>query len=166
MAVAAIDTYMHRLVLRRVSTVRGELPKALRDLDVNFARLVELADTTVEGQRAKKKTRPWVAVKHALQERLLRETFQSYDAVANAMSMAGVKKGWSNVATYLGWTADDIKTRLNAIVHRRNKIVHEGDLRRMARPQSIQHSPIDLTAVGSDIDWMEQLLAGIAHVAP
>jgi hypothetical protein len=166
MAIAAVDTYMHIVVLRRVSTVRGALPKALQELDIGFAQLTDLAEATVIAQRAGRASRPWVTVKHALQERLLRETFQTYDAVGSAMSMAGVKKAWSSIATHLGCTADDIRVRLNAIVHRRNKIVHEGDLRRMARPRAIQHSHIDLTSVQSDIDWLDQLLGAIAHVVP
>jgi len=166
MAVAAIDTYMHTLVLRRVSTVRGAIPKALQDLDIDFARLTELADATVVAQRAGRVSRPWVSVKHALQERLLRETFQSYAAVGSAMSMVGVKKAWSSVAAHLGCAADDIQIRLTSVVHRRNKVVHEGDLRRMARPRAIQHSPIDLALIKSDIDWIDQLLAGIAHIVP
>jgi hypothetical protein len=47
MAVAAVDTYMHTLVLRRVSNVRGALPKALRELDIDFEWLAYLADATV-----------------------------------------------------------------------------------------------------------------------
>jgi len=166
MAVAAIDTYMHMVVLQRVSTMRSAIPKPLQELDIEFARLTSLADVIVEAQRSSHSIRPWVAVKHALQERLLQETFQSYDSVGKAMAMAGVKKAWTSIAPHLGCTAEDIKTRLNAIVHRRNQIVHEGDMRRMARPRAIVHSTIDLAAVQSDIDWLDQLLAGIARVVP
>ena len=165
MAVASVDTYMHTLILRRVSNVRSALPKALRDLDIEFEWLTELADSTVIAQRTGRATRPWVSVKHALQERLLRKTFQSYDEVAAALAMVGVKKAWSTVAGNLVCSPEEIKNRLNSIVHRRNQIVHEGDLRRMARPRAIQHAPIDLMAVQADIDWIDQLLAAIVQVA-
>ena len=166
MAIAAVDAYMHALVLSRVSDVRTELPKSLKRIDIDFEWLTYLAEETVSAQRASKKKRPWVTVKHALQERLLRETFQSYDAVGSAMAMAGVDKAWSSVAQKMGCSADDIKNRLSVIVHRRNKIVHEGDLRRLARPRKIQHSPIDLANVQEEIDWLDKLLAAIAQVAP
>ena len=114
---------------------------------------------------ANRKSRPWVQVKNALHRKLLKMTFQSYEEVGTAMAMAGVSKGWRQVAKKIGCKADDIKSRLNDIVHRRNKIVHEGDLRRLQRPRVLKLNDIDGIKVSNDLDWLEQLIAGIDAVA-
>ena len=49
MSVAAIDSYMHALVLRRIADVRraADLPKALARLELPFASIASLADATI-----------------------------------------------------------------------------------------------------------------------
>lgn len=166
MAVAAIDSYMHAIVLRRISAVRktSDLPKPLARLDIAFSDVAALADSSIEAQRAKRSSRPWVHVKNFLQQRLLQETFQSYDQVAIAMAMAGISKAPSKIATELGNTPLQLKTRLNALVHRRNQIVHEGDLKRKARPRRLQFNGVTHTDVVTDLDWVESLIEAIERV--
>lgn len=81
MAVAAVDSYMHGLVMRRIAEVRqhSDLPKPLARLEIPFSEIADLANTSIHAQRAGKRTRPWVQVKASLQRRLLKETFQSYE---------------------------------------------------------------------------------------
>lgn len=92
MAVAAVDSYMHAVVLRRIADVRrrSALPKALARLDIPFSAIADLADASIDAQRNSRTSRPWVRLKSSLQSRLLKETFQSYDQVAAAFAMAGV----------------------------------------------------------------------------
>lgn len=161
MGVAALDTYMHAVVRTSLPNSHGALPKAIARLDLSFSELAQLADNTVAAQRANRTSRPWVQVKNALHRKLLKVTFQSYDDVGGAMAMAGVKKGWTKVAGQMACTADDIKTRLGRIVHRRNQIVHEGDLRRLVRPRQVEHNDIDGAEVQADLDWLEQLIGAI-----
>jgi HEPN superfamily RiboL-PSP-like protein len=127
MAVTAVDSYMHWLVYRRVSDVRreGDLPKVLSKLDVPFSDMASLADAAIDARRTKHDLRPWVQVKNAVQRRLLRETFQSYDQIGQAFALAGIEKGWSRTADVLGVKPDEIKDRLNHLVQRRNQVVHE-----------------------------------------
>ncbi|GMV15499.1 MAG: hypothetical protein AMXMBFR56_37230 [Polyangiaceae bacterium] len=171
MGVAALDTYMHLLVLQRVAVVRAsELPKSLRGFDIPLGDMAALADAVVLSRhlnRARKKPkeiRPWVQVKNALQGRLLQETFQSYDAVGSAFAMAGVTKAWSRIAEQLGCSADDIKKHLSRLVHRRNQVVHEGDLQRGTRLSGVKHNTIDHAVVADDITWLEELLDAIESV--
>jgi hypothetical protein len=166
MSVAAIDSYMHWLVFRRLSDVRreGDLPKPLAKFSVPFADLASLADALIAARREGKDIRPWVQVKNTVQKELLRETFQSYEQVANALALAGVEKGWSRIATKMTCSAGDIRERLNRLVHRRNQVVHEGDITRASRPQSLRYNSIDHDAVLTDVDWVEQLLISIEAV--
>ena len=166
LAVTAVDSYMHWLVYRRISEVRreGDLPKLLAKLEVPFSDFASLADATIKARREDRDLRPWVQVKNAVQRRLLKETFQSYEQVGQALSLAGIDKGWSRTADALGIKADDIKTRLNHLVHRRNQIVHEGDIKRASRPQKLQYNDVGQVNVAADVDWIEQLVAAIEQV--
>ena|SRR5258708_713471 len=81
-----------------------------------------------------RRSRRRTQVKAALQKRLLKETFQSYDEVAMAFAIAGIEKAWSKVASKLGTKADDIKDRLGGLVLRRKaSIQKEGPNEILAR---------------------------------
>lgn len=166
MAVAAMDSYMHWLVFRRLSDGRreGDLPKSLAKLSVPFSDLASLADALIAARRANREVRPWVQVKSSVQKELLRETFQSFDQVASALALAGIEKGWSRTAEKIGCTANDIKERLNRIVHRRNQIVHEGDITRASRPQNLKYNSVEHDSVVDDVTWIKRLPTAIEEV--
>src|ERR1017187_6450256 len=166
MAVAAIDSYMHGIVTRRISAVRrrADLPKALGRLELPFSDFANLADASIDAQRTGHRTRPWVQVKASLQKRLLKETFQSFEQVASAFAIAGVDKAWSKVACELGEKANDIKDRLGTLVLRRNQIVHEGDLTRASRPRRLKFNEVDQVGIKSDINWVMALVHAMEEV--
>ena len=162
MGVAALDAYMHAAVINRVDAWQ---PSAeLAKLDIRFDELCEVVAQAVEDRRANASSRPWVAVKVALQERLLRVTFQAPRDVENGMRMCGVNKPWTKLSTELGHPVETLKQRLGAIVHRRNRIVHEADQERMSRPRSVRLEEVDATQVAADLDWLDRLVAGIETV--
>jgi hypothetical protein len=162
MSVAALDSYLHAAVLRRIANVRGsQLPKALRRLDMPFGEIAELADYAVCVQANRTKWKPWVHVKRVLQERLLRETFQSSNQVAMALNMCGITDSWGKLATDMGATAPALQKRLDTLVHRRNQIVHEGDVARAARPRKLKFNNVEEASVRADVDWMEKLIESI-----
>ena len=165
-SVAAIDTYMHWMILRRLSSVRrqGDLPKALARYDMEFSEIANLADAIIAAQRLRKGLRPWVQVKDSLQKRLLQQTFQSYEQVGTAFALAGIDKGWSRIADILAVKAEDIKSKLNQLVYRRNQIVHEGDITRASRPRKLQYNEVDHDKVVADVDWIEKLVNAIEAV--
>src|SRR5438045_2853655 len=160
MTVAAVDSYMHGVVLRRVARVRrrDDLPAPLARLDLPFAEIGNLADAALDARRKGTKARPWVQVKAALQRRLLKETFQSFDQVGRAFAIAGVEKAWSRVAEILEEPSEHIKCRLDSLVHRRNQIVHEGDLMRASRPRGLKFNAIRNVYVKQEVDWVETLI--------
>jgi len=164
MGVAALDTYMHAVVRARLSYNRGALPNALLRLDLPFEELTSLAETALAAQRAGRSTRPWVQVTNALHRRLLTATFQSCRGVEWAMALAGVGNVWNQVATGLNCTADEVKARLTSIVHRRNQIVHEGDLRRLVRPRQVDYNCIDAAQVPADLHWLAELIAALDSI--
>lgn len=166
MAVAAVDSYMHAIVLKRASHVRerGTLPKSLRRVSMPFSELSSLAEASLDARRAERDARPWVQVKNALQRKLLTVTFQSYDQVGDALSMAGIDKGWSKVADRLGESCEIIKERLDRLVHRRNQITHEGDMMRASRPQRLRFNAVAHNEIRDDVAWIASVIDAIDQV--
>jgi hypothetical protein len=117
MAVAALDTCLHRLIVDRAYTHR-ELPGALAKLDVTFRDLLEQADAAGVAARSEPhNSRPRVGVKRQLRDRLLRETFQRYEDVARALGMAGHSRKWDAIGRNMrpSMQPGDIRSRLNAM---------------------------------------------------
>jgi RiboL-PSP-HEPN len=166
MAVAALDTYMHRLVVERAYE-HDELPGGLAALGVRFDQLLALADQSAAGARKKPhNARPRVGVKKQLRDRLLRETFQNYEEVSRALGMAGQSKKWELIGARLDppLTPAEIKETLNAIVGRRNQIVHEGDYERRERPRSAKLNGITYKQAKDKIDFLADLIDAIHDV--
>lgn len=163
MAVAALDTYMHRLIVERVYT-HSELPKELARLDIGFAQLLAQADETRDAARAAPSNpRPRVGVKRLLRDRLLRETFQTYESVSRALQMAGRKREWKEIGSRMDpqLSPGEIKLRLNQIVTRRNQIVHEGDYVRLEKPQTARKNDMSQKQARTDIDFIEEIINAI-----
>ncbi len=125
MAVAALDTYMHRLIVDRAFS-HNEMPRELAKLSIDFEHLLAEADKAKAAARSKPhSSRPRVAVKRQLRDRLLRETFQRYDSINRALKMAGRSgSDWVAIGQQLNpsMTPEQIKNRLDGIVIRRNQI--------------------------------------------
>lgn len=166
MAISAMDSYMHWMVVQEITAVskNAKLPKSLAKLEIPFSDVAALADAMIEGRREGKETRPWSALKNSAQKQLLFKTFQSFDQVALAMSMAGLVDGWAKTAKTLSVTSQEIKEKLNHLVHRRNQIAHEGDILRSSRPRQLKFNDLDSGQVSHDVDWMASVIAAIESV--
>jgi hypothetical protein len=111
-------------------------------------------------------TPSYTTLRDVTRDRLLRETFQSYDGVSRALGMAGLSGQWSAIGSHMTPTREpsEIKERLDAIVVRRNQIVHEGDYERKERPRNATLSPITQSQAAADIDFVAQLVDAIHAV--
>jgi hypothetical protein len=166
MAVAALDTYMHSLVVTRAYT-QWPLPGGLARLEIPFEALLAQADEAKEAARRRPhNSRPRVGVKRQLRDRLLLETFQSYDGVSRALGMAGLSGRWKEIGQQLSpqMQPSEIKARLDEIVKRRNQIVHEGDYERKERPRTAKTTPMSVTQARADIDFISSLVDAIHGV--
>lgn len=166
MAVSALDAYMHRLIVDKAYE-HEHLPMGLARLDVPFERLLAQADETTAAARATpRNSRPRVGVKRDLRNRLLFETFQNFRRVSDALAMAGRGRKWNEIGQAMtpALAPDEIKARLDAIVQRRNQIAHEGDYRRLERPQDSQRNPISHREAQDDVDFLSRLIDAI-HTA-
>jgi RiboL-PSP-HEPN len=166
MAVAALDTYMHRLIVERVYTHK-DLPNGLARLEIGFEQLLSQADATAAAARQPPSNpRPRVGVKRLLRDRLLRETFQTYEAVSRALGMAGRSKAWPSIGEKMSPPRQppEIKRRLNEIVTRRNQIVHEGDYERLEKPRGPRRNGMSYRRAKGDIDFIEEIIRAIHGV--
>jgi hypothetical protein len=157
---------MHRLIVQRAFW-HDELPPSLAKLDVSFQHLLAQADETGQAARSQPhNSRPRVSTKRQLRDRLLRETYQRFEDVSDALAMAGQPKQWGAIGGEMDpvLTPDQIRDRLNGIVTRRNQIVHEGDYERLERPRGSRRNPMTLSAATNDVDFLADLIEAIHAV--
>lgn len=163
MAVSALDVHMHRLVVENAFT-HETLPPGLAKLDVSFERLLSQADAIKVAARAKPyNSRPRVGVKRDLRNRLLFETFQSFRRVSDALAMAGRPRRWAEIGQAMSppLSPEEIRERLDGIVQRRNQIAHEGDYRRLERPQGSGKNAIPHKEASDSVDFLARLIDAI-----
>lgn len=162
MAVAALDTYMHRLIVDRAD-IWNPLPGKLAETEIQFEQLVEMAKDSYEAARREPfNSRPGVQAKRILRDQLLRETFQSLKALEKGLGMAGAKRGgWPQIRSSMGVTSPELKSTLGHLVFRRNQIAHEGDYKRMERPRDPQMNDLEAADVTDAIDFVRRLVEGI-----
>jgi hypothetical protein len=160
--VAALDRYCHQLIANKCI-------KCLSSKSSKSAELRKIAipieDVHKAVKHAKKpKTRPMNIVKASVQELLYKRTFQSPDEIAQGLSIVGVTGLWTSCSQQMGCGAKDVTSRLNKIVSRRNKIVHEGDIVRHQRGGKVRHAEITPTQVANDVKWLDSLVNAIEAV--
>lgn len=157
--VAALDRYCHERILSRcIKTLQNskscssELRKiALPILDVHKA----------VAHARKPDTRPMNIIRASLQDVLYKRTFQSPNEIAQGLSIIGATNLWNECATQMGCSPKDITTRLDKIVARRNKMVHEGDIVRHKRGGKVRYGKITPKQVANDVIWLSTLVDAI-----
>ncbi|MCF8610197.1 hypothetical protein L5G28_08500 [Gordonia sp. HY285] len=160
--VAALDTYLHWAI---ADVPLKNMASALKSLDVPFEELISLSEAVVANRD---KIRPKVRARGALERVILTMTFQSSRGVEQAMAFLGIRKAFAKISPHMvpAHKPSDVKERLNRIVHRRNQIVHEGDLQRQSRPQSIKREPADKVKIGADLAWLRMLVLAVDAATP
>jgi hypothetical protein len=129
--VSALDLYVHELVAQRMLLIfEGRLPKT------PAFRAFRIANETLERVRGATSTADSsAAFDLEIRRQLGFSTFQDPDKIADGVRLCSGAELWNAVAIHQGATeankttiAKGIKKTLSAIVERRNKIAHEGDL--------------------------------------
>jgi hypothetical protein len=162
--VASLDRYCHEVVLSRVIAELNRSQKSA-SRELRLMRVPIHAAKKAVLHARKPKTRPMNIIRQALQEVLHRdETFQRPDDIARGMKIIGVDDLWGQCAQRMGCQPRDIKKRLDRIVDRRNRIVHEGDILRRKRGGNIAYHPIRVSEVADDIRWLGDLVDSIEDV--
>lgn len=152
LAVSALDCYVHDVV--RLGMLRG-LPAATGEPDAYLSFGVSLG--FVKRLMRASSAADCAALLDAEVRRVHGfQTFQNADKISQALALIGIQSIWPKVAAPIGISASDVRTRLNLIVDRRNKIAHEGDI-----DPSLgigNKYPIDLPTVVQTADFLESVV--------
>ena len=121
MAVSSLDHYIHEIVrFGMLKVYDGKRPPT--EAFQRFQVTMGAAMTGFAGSS----TSTWFETE--IREKHGYLAFQHPDKIADAVRLFSSCELWPSVASQLGLTVQDVKTRLQLIVERRNKIAHEADL--------------------------------------
>lgn len=163
MGVAALDTWMHWSI-RNVDL--HDLSNSLGGLEVPFSALVAMGRHSVLARQQNISDRPKVRARNTLDEKLLTMTFQNGRQWERGLALLGIRGGLKKAGQAMAptETTQAIVQHLDALSHRRNKIVHEGDLQRLLRPQKIKREGLLRSDVDADLAWIRQFLTAVDTV--
>lgn len=123
LAVSALDYFIHEIV--RLGML--EIYNGNRQSTDQFQRF-QISMANVSNAILDPSKHEWL--EREIIDQHSRQSFQSYDNIANAVRLFYGRSPWPEVSARINMETQDIKDRLNMIVDRRNKIVHESDMRR------------------------------------
>jgi len=166
--VSALDRYCHDLIISRVLR---ELRRSEKNINKELRQLripVLAAKSAVHHARLRRgkggrvRPRPMSIVRHAVQDVLHRDaTYQRPSDISRGLRLVGIENVWQTCARRMRCRADDIIKRLDRIVDRRNKIVHEGDVEQRRKGGRPTLHPLDKSQIRQDIDWVARLVNAI-----
>jgi len=121
LAVSALDYYVHEVTrLGLIEIFEGKRPVTSHYLKY------QVSLESVHNALAAPGTIGWVDTEIRTKHGFV--AFQQADKIADAIRLFSPVKLWNNVGARIGIVPEDIRTRIDLIVHRRNKIAHEADL--------------------------------------
>ncbi len=167
--VSALDRYIHDIVEHYAITMLAgsltDVPKSLGDFSMPLKVTEECLKKALESRNGKKtNTRPRTILRQKFREALNKKTFQKYDDISNAFRLLNLQEPWNNIATQMKISNDELKKRLNSITHRRNKIVHEGDIQHGPKLRKIKLNDIQNGKTNEDINWLENFVRAIENM--
>lgn len=147
LVVSALDHFIHDLTrLGMIEASKGSRHKT--ESYLRFQMPFSAVDSALNGVPHENWVGETVRVKHSWQ------SFQDQEKLAEAIRLICSVKLWEEVGSELNMPPKDIKTRLELIVERRNKIAHEADL----DPASPGFRwPINAALASDTIDFIESL---------
>ena len=147
LAVSALDQFIHELV--RLGML--EINRGSRQETPAYTRF-SIPLSTVGQWLLNPGDEQWLD--NEIRSQLSRRSFQQPDRIAEAVRHFSGEVLWASVGRNLGLPEQDLRTQLQLIVDRRNKIAHESDL----NPASFgDRWPIDTLMVDSAIEFIERV---------
>ena len=156
--VSALDRYCHEVITKALMREYRNGNAHVRKLEVSLKEIEEVLLRAEEGRR------PRNALRNALQARLYKETYQTPAQIADGLRLAGKTDVWNRCAATMNSTRDEVVTKLNRIIARRNRIVHEGDLVRHERAGGVRRHGIQPAEISDLITWISDLVAALEQL--
>lgn len=165
--VSALDRYMHQRVVDGIVAALKRSPRTRQQEEfmIPAVTAVQITEAIVRARREGEAVRPANEIRKKIQELLHARPIQSWREIDHAFrllgisDMAGQVQGAMNVGTI-----EPIKNQLNAIVARRNLIVHEGDLVRHQRGGDVREQEIRPGWVEDSLTFLDSLIDRFEHV--
>lgn len=170
--VSALDRYCHDLIVSRIVAALGRSEKSInRELrqfriPIVAARKAVKHAGTRRGRGGRVRPRPMNIIRDAVQDVLYRdETFQRAGDIVKGLRLVGIENLWDDCAARLNCRPGDITKRLDRIVSRRNRIVHEGDVERRKRGGRLALHLLTRNEVRNDATWIANLVDAVELIA-
>lgn len=159
--VSALDRYVHERVVKGIiSALRTpDLNRKQQELSLPAAMALQAAEAVRRAQREKRSVRPANEIRKRIQEALHLRPFQSMRQIEDAFELLGITglKGRLQ-ASYATGDFKPISTQLDAIVARRHRIVHEGDLVRHERGGQPRKNEISRKQVEDGLTFVDDFV--------
>jgi hypothetical protein len=159
LAVSALDRYVHERVVKNI--ISALKAPTLNKQQEEFVLPVKVAMQISQRIAASKNKnmRPSNEIRNAIQDSLHKRPFQAWRDIEYAFQLIGIDNLSGKLQTAYG-TGDmkAIKNRLNGLVHRRNLIAHEGDIKRTKRAGKLTRNEISTGYVQSEIDFLRDFV--------
>lgn len=168
LGVSALDRYLHERVVKKIvkSLRSSELLYAQEKLTIPATLAVRMTEDWRKASNAGKALRPANQLRISLQEALHLRTFQSWREIEEAFELIGVTGITGRLQTaYKIGAIKPIKAQLNALVQRRHRIVHEGDLVRHKRAGHSRVNPVTRKYVADSLDFIDSLVSKLDALA-
>lgn len=156
MIVSALDYYIHEItrvgMLEVYDSTRPQTDAFLR-FQVTMSGAMKGISKSIENE--------WLDTE--IREKHGYQAFQHPDNIANAVRLFSSCELWRSVALELNLNDQDVKSRLRAIVNRRNQIAHEADVD-PSYPETGNRWPIAPADVTSALDFIQDVCEAIHTV--
>ncbi|MCL4179180.1 MAG: hypothetical protein KJ072_15740 [Verrucomicrobia bacterium] len=161
MAVSALDRYVHERICKGIVLAyrKSSLLKEQRDFSIPVSLALAATEALRKAHKAGLAVRPANEIRKKIQELLHTRPFQSWQEIDYGFKLLGISglagkmQASMNVASF-----DVVRNQLNAVVMRRHKIVHEGDLERHLRGGHPKKNAIGKKFVADSITFLEKLV--------
>ncbi len=136
--VSSIDTSVHELI---INAIMFEIKEDKSIFKLNNVKIGALAAKEPDYDIRIR------LIESDLRHQFAKESFQSSRQIENSLAQIGITKIWTKLSSTIGQPPEDIKIKLDLLVHRRNQIVHEGDLDHLHSLRDITRGDLDQSLV-------------------
>jgi len=167
LGVSALDRYMHERVTKSIvaSLKQENLSKPQREFSIPAAAAIRITERVRDARKKKVTIRPANEVRKAVQELLHKRPIQSWSDIDWAFKLIGIPDVRGQIQSKLKKSnLDEERSQLNAIVQKRNLVVHEADLVRHERGGNLRRNSIDRKFVQESLKFLDGFIERLEKV--
>jgi len=156
---AAVDKLLHEALSKHFAKLAKN--KSLDDLvDINISKAYAIAQHARirTGRGGKKKKRPGHALKAEMLADIYKDTYLKTSNLEKVCAACGKRQIFQLLSkAHPAHTGKQARDRWSRLYGYRNRIAHECDMFRMAKPRRANFHSVDVTGIESDMDFIKEL---------